>query len=150
MARMEDWQREAHDALRRELWTLKGYNAVVKVVPAGSSTPRAGGYITLGKFLIGKTPEQIVTALGLNAREFTNGARIYKFTRLPQASEYEYDLTAEFPGGLAYVPGLSDPSYPPGSRKVPQWKIRKDVQIPVDPIHFLELKPRHAFPSSWL
>jgi hypothetical protein len=111
---------------------------------------RAGGYITLGKFLIGKTPEQIVAALGLKAIEFTNGARIYKFARLPQSSEYEYDLTAQFPGGLAYIPGLSDPSYPSGSRKILQWKIRTGVQIPVDAIHFLELKPGHAFPSSWL
>jgi hypothetical protein len=66
MARMDDWQREAHEAVRREMWTLKGPNRIVKVLPAGGTTAATlGGYITLGKFLLNKTPMQIETAFGL-------------------------------------------------------------------------------------
>jgi hypothetical protein len=82
--------------------------------------------------------------------DYTNGARIYHLRRLPQTSEYDYELTAEFPGGLAYNPASSDPSYPPGSRKIHQWKIKDGVQIPVDSTNFLDLKPAQTFPGSWL
>jgi len=151
MARMNDWQREAHDATRREMWTLRGPNQVVKVVKSGgASAPTLGGYITLGKFLLNKTPAQIETALGLPKGYLADGARIYHFTRLPQVSEYEYELTAKFPDGLAYNPAYSNPSYPPGSQSIHQWKIRPGIQIPVDSSHFLELKPGQIFPYTWL
>lgn len=150
MARMEEWQREALDALRREAWALKGYNAVVKVVPAGESRPFAAGYITLGKYLINKTPSQIVRDLGLDADKFIRGVRIYRFARLPQITEYDFELSAAFPDGLAYVPGLSNPRFPAGSGKVLQWKIREGTQISVDTMRFIELKSADVFPSSWL
>ena len=153
MARMSDWQREAREAreaVKRELWALRGMNAVVKVVPAGGPPlPAQGGFITVGSFLVGKTPAEIVAALGLNAKEYVSGARIYRFARLPQVSEYEYELTAEFPGGLAYS-ASSDSSFPPGSRKVHQWKIKAGIQIPVHQTDFLDLKPGQPFPRSWL
>ncbi len=151
MGGMNDWQREAHEAVRRELWSLRGPNAILKVVPAGSAVlPARGGYIAVGKYLVNKTPAQIVAALGLKAKEFAKGARIYRFTRLPLTSEYEYELTAEFPGGLVYNPASSDPNYPPGSRKIHQWRIKEGVQIPVDLTNFLELTPGQVFPFSWL
>jgi len=151
MARMKDWQREAHDATRREMWTLKGPNQVVKVVKSGGTLPATlGGYITLGKFLLNKTPAQIEAALGLPNGYLANGVRIYHFTRLPQISEYDYELTANFPDGLAYNPAYSNPSYPPGCQSIHQWKIKPGIQIPVDSTGFLELKPGHIVPYSWL
>lgn len=151
MSRMEDWQREAHEAVRREMWSLTGPTQIVKVLPAGgTAASMLGGYITLGKFLLNKTPAQIETALGLPPGYLAWGARIYHFARLPQASEYEYELTAEFPDGLAYNPAYSNPSYPPGSRTILQWKIKPGVQIPVDSSNFLELQPGQVFPYTWL
>lgn len=151
MARMNDWQREVYDATRRETWTLNGPNQVVKVVKSGgASAATLGGYITVGKFLLNKTPAQIEAALGLPRGYLANGARIYRFTRLPQVSEYDYELTAKFPDGLAYNPAYSDPSYPPGSHSIHQWKIKSGVQIPVDSARFLELKPGQIFPYTWL
>jgi hypothetical protein len=151
MARIEDWTREAHDAVRREMWSLSGPNKIVKVVKAGGTVAASlGGYITLAKYLINKTPAQIERDLGLHSDDLAGGARIYRFTRLPQSSEYEYDLTAEFPGGLAYYSGSSNNPYPPGSRTIHQWKIRPGVTIPVDSKNFLDLKPGQYFPSVWL
>jgi hypothetical protein len=150
MARMNEWQREAYEAVRREVWSLRGPNQIVKVLPAGGTAASTlGGYITLGRFLLNKTPRQIGTALGLPSGHLALGARIYRFTRLPQASEYEYELTAEFPDGLAYDPAHSNPSYLPGSRTIHQWRINPGFRVPVDPTHFL-LKPGQAFPYAWL
>jgi len=121
MPRMNDWQREAHEAVRREVWSLRGPNQIVKVVPGGGgSASHLGGYITVGRFLLGKTPQQIEDALGLPHGFLRNGARIYRFTRLPLVQEYEYELTTDHPGGLAYNPAYSDPAYPPGSPKIHQ------------------------------
>jgi hypothetical protein len=146
MARMNDWQREAHEAVRREMWSLKGPNQIVKVLPAGGTAASIlGGYITLGKFLLIKTPVQIETALGLPHGYLTRGARIYHFTRLPQASEYEYELTAGVSGRSGIQPGLQQPSYPPGSRTIHQWRIKPGVRIPVDSTNFLDLKPGQVF-----
>jgi hypothetical protein len=123
----------------------------VKVVPADRPAASAlEGYITLAKFLLNKTPLQIETALGLERDCLAGGARVYRFTRLPLVSEYEYELTAEFPNGLAYDPGYSDASYPPGSRTIHQWRIRPGVKIPVDSTNYLDLKPGQIFPYSWL
>jgi hypothetical protein len=46
-----------------------------------------------------------------------NGAIIYSFSRLPLRHEYEYELSADHPGGLRYT-FLSDKRYPPGSSKI--------------------------------
>lgn len=151
MARIEDWQREAQEAVRREMWSLRGPNQVVKVLPLGGpAASTLQGYITLGKYLLNKTPAQIEAALGLPLGHLASGARIYHFMRLPQSTEYEYELTAEFPGGLAFNPAHSNPAYPAGSRKVHQWRIKAGVQIPVDSKDFLDLKPGQVFPYSWL
>jgi len=105
MARVQDWQHEVRDGLRRENWSLKGPNRIVKVLPLSAGTPSGlGGYITTGSSLLGKTPEQIQHALGLKARYLANGAAIYRFTRLPLTHEYEYELTAYYPDGLAFNP----------------------------------------------
>lgn len=151
MARMSEWQTEAQQAVRKESWGLCGPNQIVKVVPAGRGAAAAlDGYFTLAKFLFNKTPEQIEAALGLEVGSLKNGARVYRFTRLPQSSEYEYELTAEYPDGLAYNPAWSDERYPPGSREIHQWRIRKGCAIPVDPRNILDLMPGQPFPPGWV
>ena len=116
----------------------------------GDVASRLGGYITVGRSLLGKTPEEIERDLGLVLGELATGARIYKFTRLPAVSEYEYDLTADHPAGLAYrAPYSGERDYPAGSRTVHQWRIKNGIQIPVDP-NYLDLKPGQRFPYDWL
>ena len=151
MPGLNDWQREIVDSVRRQAWTLRGPNQVVKVVPSGGVLASTlGGYITLGRFLVGKTPLQIEKALGLPLGYLATGARIYRFARLPQVTEYEYELTAEFPDGLAYNPASDDPSYLPGDQTVHQWRIRFGVQIPVDANSTLDLKVGQIVPYHWL
>lgn len=151
MPQMNEWQRDAHNAVRREVWSLRGPNQIVKVQPSGGGVAsQLGGYITLGKFLLGKTPQQIEEAIGLPHGLLRGGARIYRFTRLPLVEEYEYELTALHPGGLAYNPAHSNPAYPPGNRAIHQWAIKPGTQIPVDSTNFLDLKPGQPFPYNWL
>jgi hypothetical protein len=151
MPRMNEWQQDIHDGLRKEAWSLGGMNMIVKVVPGGGApASQKGGYITLGKFLLGKTPQQIERDLGLPLGYLGHGARIYRFTRLPLQHEYEYELTADHPGGLKYNPAHLDPRYEPGSRKIHQWEIKRGVQIPVDQRNFVELKAGQQFPYGWL
>jgi hypothetical protein len=64
--------------------------------------------------------------------------------------EYEYELTAKFPGGLAFNPVHGDPNYPPGHHAIHQWRIRPGNQIPVDPNDILDLDPLQRFPYAWL
>ena len=151
MARQEDWKQEAQDAVRRENWSLAGPNRIVKVVPLKRPQLReAAGYITTGNFLVGKLPSQIERSLGLPLNYLCMGARIYRFLRLPMASEYEYELTAKFPDGLAFNAAHSNPSYPPGSDKIHQWRIKEGCQIPIDQRTALDLPPGQRFPYNWL
>jgi len=151
MARQEDWKQEVRSALRHENWSLSGPNRVVKIVPLQMpARSEVEGYITTGNFLIGKIPSQIERALGLPLNYLCFGARIYRFLRLPMAHEYEYELTAKFPDGLAFNTAHSNPSYPPGSDKIHQWRIKKGCAIPVDSSNALDLNPGSRFPYSWL
>ena len=132
MAPMDDWKRDMFEGTRRENWSLRGPNSIVKVMPLGV-TPSGSidGYITVGRSLVGKTPLEIEQALGLKANDLANGARIFRFTRLPMAHEYEYELTTLYPGGLAFNPAHSNLKYPPGSAKIHQWRILRDTPIPI-------------------
>lgn len=150
MARMQDWQRDIQQGVRRENWSLSGPNCVVKVLPGGTAAAVLGGYITVGRFLLAKTPQQIEIALGLAPAYLSRGARIYRFTRLPLAHEYEYELTALYPGGLAFNPAHGDPNYGPGDRAIHQWRIKPGILIPVEQRDFLELGPTQRFPYDWL
>lgn len=150
MAKMSDWQRDVHEGVRRESWSLAGPKRIVKVLPLGSAACALGGYITVGSSLLGKTPQQIERALGLKNQYLALGARIYRFARLPLIQEYEYELTANYPGGLAFNPAHGNPAYPPGSPHIHQWRIKDHVLIPVDPAHFLDLAPGAKFPYDWL
>jgi hypothetical protein len=154
MARMNDWQREIHDGVRREKWSLKGPDMVVKVIMDSTAQATAlEGYITVGSNLVGKTPEQIRVALGLKELEpedVQNGCSIFRFKRLPMAHEYAYELTAAFPDGLAFNPAHYDARWKPGSPSIHQWCIKKDMAIPVDTKNVLRLKPGQPFPYDWL
>jgi hypothetical protein len=148
---MNEWQQDIHDGLRREGWALRGPNMIVKVVPRGGPAEAyKAGYITLGKYLRNKTPHQIEKDLGLKDGELDNGARIYRFTRLPMQHEYTYELTADHPGGLKFNPAHGDPRYKPGNRIIHQWEIKKGMPIPVDSQDFVELRPGQLLPSQWL
>jgi hypothetical protein len=151
--RREPWQRERDDALRRDNWSLRGPNRLVKVVPLspdGAAPQRRGrdgyvtGYITLAKSIRGMTPQQIETALGLKLRSLQHGAIISNLSRLPQPSEYSHELTADHPGGQAQT-WMSDPDYPRGSRTIHQWTIRRGIDIPISAGSEIRLQPGQFF-----
>jgi len=57
MARMNDWQRETHEAVRREMWSIRGPNQIVKSYQqAGLRLRHSEDTVTLGKYLLNKTP----------------------------------------------------------------------------------------------
>jgi hypothetical protein len=151
MTRREDWEIEIDDAMKRESWQATGPNRPVKVCPAEWTIDiRLGGYITLGKYLIGKTPQDIERDLGLPRDFLVHGARIYKFTRLPQPSEFEYRLTADHPDGFADEGAFPRKTYyPPGSPRIHQWKIAAGKSIPVEPAYYT-VRPGLKFPREWL
>ncbi len=148
MARMTDWEQEIHDGKRKENWSVTGPNAIVKVLPFSSNAAALDGYITLGKYLLGKTPPQIQHALGLPPSYLKNGATIFRLARLPRTDEYEYELTAKYPDGLAYNAAYSSPLYPPGSNIIHQWRVKKGVLIPVS--KSIQLRPGEYLPYDWL
>ena len=158
MPRMDEWEREIHESKLAEGWGLAGPRRIVKVVAMGRPpASELQGYFTMEKSLIGKTPHQIERALGLPTGSFREGCRIYRFTRLPMMHEYEYELTALYPDGLAFNPADLEeararrrldptsariPVYMPGSPAVHQWRLKTDV--PVE--HLLDLPPDHPYP----
>ena len=158
MGRAEDWENEIREALRFEDWAFAGPKRLVKVVPL----PHAAktilcGFVCLEKVLLGKTPHQIERVLGLPSNILKTGCRVYRFERLPLAHEVDYELTAEFPDGLAFDSSTLDEAraqrhanpmqprmkvYPPGARYAHQWKLL--VNIPVKPV--LDLLPGKPYP----
>jgi hypothetical protein len=151
MPQREDWEIDMDDAIKKEEWRPTGPNRPIKVVPAERPLESdVCGYFTLGKYLLRKTPEEIERDLGFPRDFLKHGARLYKFARLPQVSEYEYELTADHPDGLAdQGPFPRKIYYPPGSQKIKQWRILKGKIIPVDPKYFT-VRPTFHLPESWL
>ena len=151
MPRREDWEIDMDDAIKKEEWRLTGPNRPIKVVPAERPLESdVCGYFTLGKYLLRKTPAEIESDLGFPRDFLKHGARLYKFTRLPQSSEYEYELTADHPDGLADQGSFPRKTYyPPGSPKIKQWRILKGKIIPVDP-EYLTVRPNFRLPERWL
>ena len=151
MARINEWEKEIEDALRTEHWSLTGPKQIVKVLAGlNRSELEIGGYITVGSSILGLPPSRLAAALGLPASDFVHGATVYKLARLPNITEYEYELTANYPGGLAYNPALHDPKYQPGSAKIHQWRIKRGILIPVRPGSRLELSPGKSVTYDWL
>ena len=152
------WDKEIDEAVRHENWCLHGADRVVKVVrrlPTGIRTMqslgytappgRLGGYITVASAINKCTPQDIEFRLGLPIGELADGALIYRFLRLPSISEYEYELTAKYPDGLAYNAAMSDERYQPGSGKVHQWRIKEGSEIPVDTKNVVTLLPGQRY-----
>ncbi|HXC96044.1 MAG TPA: hypothetical protein VNU92_10095 [Edaphobacter sp.] len=145
-----DWIIERELALRREPWTLNGPGRLVKVVNSGESRTEIEGYVTTGIHLLGRTAVGIRKALGLNTDHLGVGLRVYKLARFPHLDEYEYDLSAKFPGGLSYYPQSEEEAkYLEGDSRIPQWKIIKGAAIPVLP-DFQELTLSDRLMYSWL
>jgi hypothetical protein len=150
MGRKANWIIEKELALRKEPWTLKGPGRLVKVVTEGEERAAASGYITTGGRLLGMTAFEIRRALGLNVDNMKRGVRVYKLARFPYLDEYEYDLTAKYPGGLSYNPQTEEKAkYLEGSERIPQWHILEGATIPVQP-DFLELTFGTKFTYEWL
>lgn len=146
-------KREKHNIysqIRREDWAVRGTSCIVKVLPIWVNASHLSGYFTLGRFLVGKTPAQIQIALGLEQNKLIDGAKVFKFKRLPFAHEVEYELTADYPGGLKYNPPYSDDKYLPGTKYIHQWEIKSGYDIPVQEDDVLELNPGQSFPYNWI
>jgi hypothetical protein len=151
MPRRQDWEIESDEATKKEEWRLSGLLRPIKVCPAERPLEfDVRGYFTLAKHLLGRNAEQIEKDLGFPCDFLKHGARLYKFTRLPQITEYEYELTAGHPGGLVDVGPLpKKPYYPPGDPRINQWRILEGKNIPVDPKYFV-VRGRLIVPESWL
>lgn len=139
----QGWKDEIRTSLLKEDWALSGPKRPVKVIAFDRmlNPPLIRGYFTLAKFLFGRMPREIEQILGLKADTLKSGAFVYDFSRLPQISEYEYDLTARYPGGLALTPGNSE--YPEGDDKVHQWQLKQGVAIAAGKV--VRLKPDEKF-----
>jgi len=136
---------EIRDALRQDAFALGGLNQLVKVLPLAGPLPKSlSGYVTLERYLLGLKPSQIAAALGLPAEDYTSGCRVFGFNRQPGPSEYTYELTTQYPEGLAYGP-LSHPQYPPGTKKgVHQFKLRVKIAVTL----LKTLGPNDAYTAS--
>lgn len=163
MARMNDWQQAIYDGLRTENWSISGPKRIVKIVQLSNKLDDAGGFITVESYLSQRTPSQINQMLGLPPAYLNDGCSVYGFLRLPKTDEYEYELTAQYPNGLACDPADLDEAqskyqldkrpgdktkkmgYPPGSRWVHQWRLK--VRIPVHRICIL--LPGQVYKVDW-
>ncbi|MCF7699943.1 hypothetical protein [Loktanella sp. M215] len=153
MAR-EDYNKEIDIEMRRERWCLVGPSRLVKVqaaevacgprLPVGRTGMGVDGYFTVAQFIKGMDALEIRAALGLHSDSMTGGAVIYSFLRLPNPTEYVYELTADKLDGLEYT-SISNPNYLPGSRKIHQWRILYGARIPVDEANAVWLPPGIPF-----
>jgi len=130
-------QREMRDAVRREPFVQGGVSQLVKVVSI-SDVPASRlnnahyvfpvtGFVTLERFLLGDTPEQIEQNLGVRHHQLHAGCLVFGLQRQPGPTEIDYELTAEYPDGVAFTV-LSSQDYPPGDTRIHQWRLL--VSIP--------------------
>lgn len=149
MPRRQEWQEDIADALKSERWTLKGRDRPVKVVPMQRPlTSQVGGYFTVAGYIHGLTPGEMEVELGLPSGFLRWGARIHPFLRLPNYSEYAYELTAAYPDGLSFVAWAHDPNYPPGSPIIHQWRLLPGCTVSVDPQHPISVRPGRRFDAG--
>ena len=125
-------EREMRDAVRLESFSLGGQNRLVKVIaiPTGGRVPpTVAGFVTQERFLLGKTPAQIEEALGVRANSLVSGCMVLALQSVPGPSQIDYELTTNFPDGLA-ASVLSDPDYPPFKKRyVHQWRLRVPMRV---------------------
>lgn len=135
---------DLRDVLRREPFVGAGPSRLVKVAALDGPAPlmsHASGYVTQEKFILGRTPAEIERLLGVRIGSLSGGCRVYRLARAPGPSECTYELTTEFPDGLAFHPAFSDPSFPPGAPYVQQWQLL--ARIPV--LHICDLAPGQTY-----
>ena len=125
-------EREMRDVVRFEAFALGGQNRLVKVIaiPAGGRVLRTvTGYVTQERFLLGKRPAQIEEALGMKVNSLVSGGMVLALQIVPGPSQIEYELTTNFPDGLA-PSVMSDPDYPPFKKRyVHQWRLRVPMRV---------------------
>ena len=147
MARATEWEKEIAEARRVEQWSLVWPRRIVKAVPLERPVvSRVRGYVTIEKYILGRTPRQLEDDLGLPPGLFAKGCRVYWLTRLPRAEEVSYELTAQYPGGLAFDewgalnevllrqqnPGHNaKPIYAPGRSTIHQWELLAELPVQV-------------------
>jgi hypothetical protein len=126
----DDTGREMMEALRLEPFVVGGRAQLVKVLALrDGSPPIVSGYVVQQKFLLGLRPVDIERRLGLIVGSIQQGCRILTLTRQPGPSEAVYELTTEYPGGLAYTM-LSDVRYPPSDKRfVHQWRLVTPISV---------------------
>jgi hypothetical protein len=99
------------------------------------------GYVTQELFLSGKTPVQIEEALGLKVNSLVDGCIVLALQSVPGPSQIDYELTTNYPDGLA-PSVLSDPDYPPFRlRHVHQLRLR----VPVRASFIRRLAPNEVY-----
>jgi hypothetical protein len=84
-------------------------------------------FVTLERFLLGNTPEDIEKSLGLKLDSLRPGCVVFALQRQPGPSEVDHELTAAYPDGVAFTV-LSHRDYPPGDEHIQQWRLK--VTIP--------------------
>jgi hypothetical protein len=164
MPRRADWERDATEALRLEQWSVTPPNRLIKVVQnSGDIAKKVAGYVTLERWILGRTPRQLEADLGLPTGHFANGCRIYAVTRLPGLTEIEYELTVEFPRGLAFdenearnksilrhnnpaLPAEATAIYGPGRKSIHQWNLK--VAMSADLSASLLPNESYSYPHS--
>jgi hypothetical protein len=101
------------------------------------------GYVTQEKFLLGKTPAQIEEALGVRVNPLGAGCIVLALLSVPGPSMIDYELTTNYPDGLA-PSVLSDPNYAAFStRYVHQWRLR----VPMRASFVCRLGPGESYKS---
>ena len=154
MTRPAEWQVEAWEALKSENWNLNDSRCPVRIEPiAGAPKEALGGYFTLCGCINLMTPAEMEKNVGLDRNSLATGARIYRFARLPQISEYTYELTAKYPGGVPEswqgTDWQGNVKWPAGSDKVQQWRLKSGILVRVqEPIDVAPGK-KFLLPGTW-
>jgi hypothetical protein len=110
-----------------DTWSAFGPDTLVKVMAAGS-TPVAGravGYCSTIKFVIGRTPAEMESVLGLRSgTKLSSGAEIFAVFPLPSAEEFDLRGYTHTPEGIPTDVKTPHPDYPPG-QGAPQWDLSR-------------------------
>ena len=92
------------------------YNLVKAVQRGVSASGGLSGYFTFMQSISGATPREMENILGLQARQFGDGADIYRLSRVPQMGEFLPRGYSTLVDGLELRDGLKQDSsgYRPG------------------------------------
>jgi hypothetical protein len=103
-------------------------NGLVKVVSKErGAAGRVRGYVTMRKFVEGRTPAELEKMLGFDGGTFKDG--VYVMTvEPPPIDGFELKGYSNTPGGEPFVPGISDERWPPGAG-APQWNLTTEVNV---------------------